>query len=154
MDLRLVAVAETAEHHQVAVAEVDGEADLAHLLAMVQQDNSINLHREDDRLMRGPIPPRQTNAEERQSSPAANSPTRCSPIRQREKEPATKTALLQAVDSPGPASRAAHHERPSTHSPVTSIPFDSKAQHAQPSTQGPVDSLPTDSTTQRLHPID
>ncbi|KAI5666937.1 hypothetical protein M9H77_16790 [Catharanthus roseus] len=44
-DLRLVAVVETAEHHQVAVAEVDGEADLAHLLAVVQQDISNNLHR-------------------------------------------------------------------------------------------------------------
>ncbi|KAI5648020.1 hypothetical protein M9H77_34025 [Catharanthus roseus] len=68
-DLRLVAVAETAEHHKIAVAEVDGEADLAHFLAVVQQDSSNNLRREDDWLMRGPISPRQTNVEERRSLP-------------------------------------------------------------------------------------
>ncbi|KAI5680241.1 hypothetical protein M9H77_01468 [Catharanthus roseus] len=88
------------------------------------------------------------------AGPRANSPARCSPIRQREEEPATKTALLQAVDSPGPVSRAAHHDRSSTHSPAASIPFDSESQHAQPSTHGPADSLPTDSTTQRLNPSD
>ncbi|KAI5658149.1 hypothetical protein M9H77_26942 [Catharanthus roseus] len=89
-----------------------------------------------------------------QIQPRANSPARCSPIRQREEEPTTKTALLQGVDSPGPASRAAHHDRPSTHSPALSIPFDSEAQRAQPSTHGPADSLLANSTTQRLHPSD
>ncbi|KAI5664852.1 hypothetical protein M9H77_24175 [Catharanthus roseus] len=52
------------------------------------------------------------------------------------------------------ASRAAHHDRPSTHSPTVSIPFDSEAQRAHPSTHGPADSLPANSTTQRLHPSD
>ncbi|KAI5663597.1 hypothetical protein M9H77_22920 [Catharanthus roseus] len=75
----------------------------------------------------------------------ANSLARCSPIRQREEEPATKTALLQAVDSPGLAFRAAHHDRPTKHSPAASIPVDSEAQRAQPSTHGPADSLPADS---------
>ncbi|KAI5675388.1 hypothetical protein M9H77_06338 [Catharanthus roseus] len=66
----------------------------------------------------------------------------------------TKIALLQAVDSPSPASCAAHHDWPSTHSPAVSIPFDSEAQRAQPSTHGPADSLPGNSTAQRLHPSD
>ncbi|KAI5672571.1 hypothetical protein M9H77_12935 [Catharanthus roseus] len=76
------------------------------------------------------------------TKPRANSLARYSPIRQREEEPATKTALLQAVDSPGPTSRAAHHDRPSTHSPAASIPFDSEAQRSQPSTPRPSTSIP------------
>ncbi|KAI5659347.1 hypothetical protein M9H77_28140 [Catharanthus roseus] len=66
-------------------------------------------------------------------------------------EPATKTALLQAIDLPGPASRADHHDHPSTHSPTASIPINSEPQRAQPNTYGPADSLPADSAAQHLH---